>query len=78
MPSIMLLSCPYELDHLFEMAYWAEPAAFAAKCQKIFMVAIRICAPAPGEAFLKEGDNLQPQLSEIVSRVEKTEYLPDP
>ncbi len=42
-----------ELDHLFGMAAWAEPSAFAAKCQEIFMVAIRIRAPDPGEAFLQ-------------------------
>ncbi len=42
-----------ELDHLFGMAAWAKPAPFAAKCQEIFMVAIRIRASDPGEAFLQ-------------------------
>jgi hypothetical protein len=42
-----------ELDHLFGMAAWAKPAPFAAKCQEIFMVAIGIRAPDPGEAFLQ-------------------------
>ncbi len=42
-----------ELDHLFGMAAWAEPPAFAAKCQEIFMAAVWIRAPDPGEAFLQ-------------------------
>jgi hypothetical protein len=41
-----------KLDHLFGMAAWAEPPAFAAKCQEIFMAAVWIRAPDPGEAFL--------------------------
>jgi hypothetical protein len=35
------------------MAAWAEPPAFAAKCQEIFMVAVWIRAPEPGKAFLQ-------------------------
>ena len=42
-----------ELDHLFGMTAWAEPPAFATECQEIFMVAIWIRAPDPGEAFLQ-------------------------
>jgi hypothetical protein len=42
-----------ELDHLFGMAAWAEPSAFAAKCQEIFMATVWIRAPDPGEAFLQ-------------------------
>jgi len=42
-----------ELDHLFGMTAWAEPPAFAAKCQEIFMAAVWISAPDPGEAFLQ-------------------------
>ena len=42
-----------ELDHLFGMTAWAEPPAFAAKCQEIFMVAVWIRAPDPGEALLQ-------------------------
>ena len=42
-----------ELDHLFGMTAWAEPPAFAAKCQEIFMAAVWIRAPDPGEAFLQ-------------------------
>ena len=43
-----------ELDHLFGMTAWAEPPAFAAKCQEIFMAAVWIRAPDPGEAFLQK------------------------
>jgi hypothetical protein len=43
----------FELDHLFGMTAWAEPPVFAAKCQEIFMVAVWIRAPDPGEAFLQ-------------------------
>ena len=41
-----------ELDHLFGMAAWAEPAPLATKCQEIFFTAVWIYAPDPGEAFL--------------------------
>jgi len=42
-----------ELDHLFGMAAWAEPPAFAAKCQEILIAAIGIRVPDPDEAFLQ-------------------------
>ena len=42
-----------ELDYFFGMTAWAEPPAFAAKCQEILIAAIGVRAPDPGEAFLQ-------------------------
>jgi len=42
-----------ELDHLFGMAAWVEPPSLATECQEIFMAAVWIRAPDPGEAFLQ-------------------------
>jgi hypothetical protein len=35
------------------MAAWAEPPAFAAKCQEILIAAVWIRAPDPCKAFLQ-------------------------
>jgi hypothetical protein len=42
-----------ELDHLFGMTAWAEPASLATECQEIFFTAVWIRAPDPGKAFLQ-------------------------
>jgi hypothetical protein len=42
-----------ELDHLFGMTAWAEPASLATECQEILITAVWIRALDPGKAFLQ-------------------------